>query len=260
MKIKDILLPVISSALILTACGDQNAYDDVLPEAGKIEFGNSETLTDFLETVTSETTVPLSVSETEETELKTETETDTDTETVTEIKTETETTITAADETAKNTETAVSYTETATFSQQETKPVITEKEKAADFSGESAAKIIYGGKCISPAGISDVKKFFGKPSVPEVTAPSCMGDGEDVVYTYPDFTVSVFVSSDGKAVVTSVISTGTTIGNPKGITVGMSESEALDIFGGYTYEEGKVTVSFFSENGAVTEVDYLIAV
>ncbi|MCM1578651.1 MAG: hypothetical protein NC078_07645 [Ruminococcus sp.] len=130
--------------------------------------------------------------------------------------------------------------------------------EAKDFSDESAAKLIYGDKCVFISEITDAEKFFGEPETPEIKAPSCLGEGEDVMYCYDDFTVCVFVPKKGTAKVMSVTVTGKSVKNPKGLYAGMKEKKALSLLGDREYEDEGVTVSFLAEDGVVTQIEYTL--
>ncbi len=252
MKTGIIMLCLIPT-VFLSACSDNTYEADSVPESGVIsavteESSEESSVTEKSETESSSETETTAESETEKTKTEKITSETTSEKTETESTSENSETQTEAPEKTEveNETSEISETETAQTSKKITEP---------DFSGESAVKIIYGKKCVSLEEITDVKKFFGNPPSPEISAPSCLGEGEDIVYSYDGFTVSEFKGTDGKSYVTSIIITGESVKTPKGVNVGSDENDALAALGDYYYEEGKYSLSFFAENGKVTEVD-----
>ncbi len=260
------IFAVIFAAVIFSSCGET---DEVLPESGTIgtAAANSERVSEEITASVTETITETS-SQTEEekrtetvTESLTESEKSTETATGTTAETKTQTEIATTAEIVISAETATEIkSETETLLKSETSSVSETENSDNDFSEESAVKIIYNGKCVSLDEITDVKEFFGTPSSPAISAPSCLGEGEDIVYFYDGFNVTVFKSANGKEKTVGIIVTSDKIQNPKGINVGEDEKTALSVLGDSYYEENGCSVSFFSENGIITEVDYNMSV
>lgn len=239
---KYILSVICTGALLLSACGEQNT--DAPSE--------SQTAVTFSAVVSD------AVSETEAVS-EAETESETESEAETEAASET----TSAETEQSETE-AISETETESAPETEAAPTeettVTETEAAPqnDYSAEPVSSVIIGDGCFAVGEITDVEGVFGTPSSPPQSAPSCMGEGTDMTYIYDDVTVTSFVSAEGKETVTSLIVTGSSVKNPKGLDVGISEADALAILGDYFAEINGTEILFIAENGAVIEVDYSI--
>lgn len=224
-------------ALTLTACGEDNSPNEPVP-SGTIAL--TQTTTEETQEISSETT---SASETETSEAETTvTETEASEETTT--VSETETTPPETTTTALSTTTAAPETAAAT------------ETTAADFSAQPVSSFIINGVCYSAADNISVKDL-GNQSAPASEYPSCMGDGVDCAYSFTDFIITMYKAPNGAESFVSLIVTGSAVTNPKGLNIGISEAEALAILGDYYAEENGVGISFITDNGVVTEVDYI---
>lgn len=225
-------------ALTLTACGEDNSPNEPVP-SGTIAL--TQTTAEETQEISSETT---SASETETSEAETTvTETEAYEETTTVSETETtppETTTTALSTTTAAPETTAAATETT----------------AADFSAQPVSSFIINGVCYSAADNISVKDL-GNQSAPASEYPSCMGDGVDCAYSFTDFIITMYKAPNGAESFVSLTVTGSAVTNPKGLNIGISEAEALAILGDYYAEENGVGISFITDNGVVTEVDYI---
>ena len=218
-------------ALSLAACGEEGSENETVP-SGTIAL--TQTAAEETEESSSDTAAA-SETETSETEADvTETKTDVET-TAAVIVTETdEVSTTAADVTA------AAASETV----------------AADFSAQPVSSFVINGVCYSAADSISINDL-GSQSAPAAEYPSCMGEGVDCTYSFSGFTITMYRSPDGAESFVSLTVTDSSVTNPKGLDVGISEAEALTILGDYYAEENGTGISFIAENGVVTEVDYI---
>lgn len=230
-------------AVTLAACGEEGSRNEPVP-SGTIAL--TQTAAEETEETVPETSA-VSESETSRSETTVvETESAEDTTTVTEAKI-------VSPETA-----AASLTTDApetTLTAPETTVTVTETTEA-DFSAEPVSSFIINGVCYSAAD-NIIINDLGSQSAPVSEYPSCMGDGVDCSYSFSGFTITMYRSPDGEESFVSLTVTDSSVMNPKGLDVGISEEEALAILGDYYAEENGTGVSFIAENGVVTEVDYI---
>ena len=94
-------------------------------------------------------------------------------------------------------------------------------------------------------------------------ADSCLVNGKDVVYTYPEFELHTTLEN-GKESVVELYVTGTSIRTPKGIGVGSTKDEVIQAYGesespfnvSYTVDGG--TLKFmFDDNDKVKAIDLM---
>ena len=224
-------------AVTLAACGEEGSRNEPVP-SGTIAL--TQTAAEETEETVPETAA-VSESETSRSETTVvETEAAEDTTTVTEAKTVSPETAAASLTTTDAPETTVTVTETT----------------EADFSAEPVSSFIINGVCYSAADNISINDL-GSQSAPVSEYPSCMGDGVDCSYSFSGFTITMYRSPDGEESFVSLTVTDSSVMNPKGLDVGISEEEALAILGDYYAEENGTGVSFIAENGVVTEVDYI---
>ncbi|MDD7429027.1 MAG: hypothetical protein PUK49_04530 [Oscillospiraceae bacterium] len=224
-------------AVTLAACGEEGSRNEPVP-SGTIAL--TQTTAEETEETVPETAA-VSESETSRSETTVvETEAAEDTTTVTEAKTVSPETAAASLTTTDAPETTVTVTETT----------------EADFSAEPVSSFIINGVCYSAADNISINDL-GSQSAPVSEYPSCMGDGVDCSYSFSGFTITMYRSPDGDESFVSLTVTDSSVMNPKGLDVGISEEEALAILGDYYAEENGTGVSFIAENGVVTEVDYI---
>lgn len=231
-------------AVTLAACGEEGSRNEPVP-SGTIAL--TQTAAEETEETVPETAA---VSEFETSRSETtvvETEAAEDTTTVIEAKT-------VSHETAAASLTTTDPPET-TLTAIETTVTVTETTEA-NFSAEPVSSFIINGACYSAADNISINDF-GSLSAPVSEYPSCMGDGVDCSYSFSGFTITMYRSPDGKESFVSLTVTDSSVMNPKGLDVGISEEEALAILGDYYAEENGTGVSFIAENGVVTEVDYI---
>ncbi|MGN1416824.1 MAG: hypothetical protein ACI4XF_08275 [Oscillospiraceae bacterium] len=224
-------------ALTLAACGEEGSQNEPVP-SGTIAL--TQTTAEETEETIPETTT---VSETETSRPETtvaETETAEETTTVTEAQTVPPETAATALTTTAAPETTVTVTETT----------------VADFSAEPVSSFIINGVCYSAADNISINDL-GSQFAPVSEYPSCMGDGVDCAYSFSGFTITMYRSPEGAESFVSLTVTGSSVTNPKGLDIGISETEALSILGDYYAEVNGVGISFISDNGKVTEVDYI---
>lgn len=225
-------------ALTLTACGKDSSQNETIL-SGTIEL--TQTNAEETEESVSETTTASETETSEPETTVTETETAEETTTVSEAQTALpETTTTALSTTTAAAETTTATTETT----------------AADFSAQPVSSFIINGVCYSAADNISVKDL-GSQSAPAAEYPSCMGDGVDCTYSFTDFIITMYKDPNGAESFVSLTVTGSSVTNPKGLDIGISEAEALAILGDYYAEENGVGISFITDNGVVIEVDYI---
>lgn len=224
-------------AVTLAACGEEGSRNEPVP-SGTIAL--TQTAAEETEETIPETSA-VSESETSRSETTVvETEAAEDTTTVTEAKTVSPETAAASLTTTDAPETTLTATETT----------------EANFSAEPVSSFIINGVCYSAADNISINDL-GSQSAPVSEYPSCMGDGVDCSYSFSGFTITMYRSPDGEESFVSLTVTDSSVMNPKGLDVGISEEEALAILGDYYAEENGTGVSFIAENGVVTEVDYI---
>lgn len=223
--------------MTLAACGEEGSRNEPVP-SGTIAL--TQTAAEETEETIPETSA-VSESETSRSETTVvETEAAEDTTTVTEAKTVSPETAAASLTTTDAPETTLTATETT----------------EANFSAEPVSSFIINGVCYSAADNISINDL-GSQSAPVSEYPSCMGDGVDCSYSFSGFTITMYRSPDGEESFVSLTVTDSSVMNPKGLDVGISEEEALAILGDYYAEENGTGVSFIAENGVVTEVDYI---
>lgn len=229
-------------ALTLTACGEESSQNEAVP-SGTIALTQT-TAAETEETVSETTTA----SETEISEPET---------TVTEDENSEETTtVTEAQTTPPETTTAAVTTTAVTTTSAPATTVTVTEITAADFSAQPVSSFIINGVCYSAADNINIAEL-GSQSAPAAEYPSCMGDGVDCAYSFTDFIITMYKAPDGAESFVSLTVTGSSVTNPKGLDIGISEAEALAILGDYYAEENGVGISFITDNGVVTEVDYI---
>ena len=249
MKKNRVVCSVLALALMLQvcACGKQ-----------KEETGDSEPKVAVTEAVTAEET-------TEETAATETTET-TDTAETTEATSATEETAeTAATETTAtyasdaDSENSQDDTSKADNSQQEQKQ---EETQPAQQRTEDELRFTYNNATVR---LGDNAKGFVDAAAPdyEEAAPSCYGDGEDINYYYPDFTLFVWNSNDSY-LLCGIDITGGSTETSRGIHIGSSKDDVTTAYGTnysedgsdivYTY--GDCNLRFTMENGSVTYISY----
>ncbi|MCQ2407856.1 MAG: hypothetical protein MJ065_04930 [Oscillospiraceae bacterium] len=95
------------------------------------------------------------------------------------------------------------------------------------------------------------------------TAPSCIGKGEDHVYTYADYTLYSYVE-DGKESLREIAITGGDFETRKGIRIGSTIAEVTAAYGepeepgfySYQTEDGRLQIFFDGNN--VSKLDFFI--
>ncbi|MBP0972448.1 MAG: hypothetical protein J5851_00920 [Oscillospiraceae bacterium] len=138
--------------------------------------------------------------------------------------------------------------------QEETQPAQQRTEDELQFSYNNAT-----------VRLGDNAKGFVDAAAPdyEEAAPSCYGDGEDINYHYPDFTLFVWNSNDSYLLYGIDITGGSTESS-RGIHVGSSKDDVIAAYGTnysedgsdivYTY--GDCNLRFTIKDGSVTYISY----
>lgn len=239
-----ILLAAAASMLLLGACGadtEQNSQPEVKQE-----------------TEIAEETSKASAEETSD-EAAEETET---------AAKKAATTAAAEDEKANVTETSAESSEPD--SEEESSEQDTDSDSADDSPAEQQTE--------APEQPSDTEQYLldelklGQDCVAYLSkhtdcqtekAPSCLGSGEDRVYTYPDFQLFTYYEN-GKEELREILITGGSFETRKGIRVGSSTADVTAAYGEpaeagfYTYDTEDGKLQFFFDSDHVFQIDYLI--
>ena len=113
-----------------------------------------------------------------------------------------------------------------------------------------------------PGAMTDVEAALGT-AADHYEAPSCVHDGNDIVYVY-DFGEIMTSPGDGGSYIASVtVLPDAEIATEEGLTIGASVEEMLALygaceeeFGRYVYTRGETTLTFLTTDGAVTGFSY----
>ena len=119
------------------------------------------------------------------------------------------------------------------------------------------------GTKVVPGTEADAKLLQAASKVYEI--PSCAFDGNDTVYGYPSYEITV-CNVNGKAVVYSVYFLEPDVSTPEGLALGDDEAKVFQAYGNgyrkdgkaYVYTDGKTDLSVIVENGAVVSIEYLM--
>ena len=199
---------------------------------------------------------------------------------------------TTATETAETSETTVSETtaeETTTVSE-----TVTEAETAAEEKKEqekddqnsqpengNSEQPSDGGQTSGSIGDDDFSFSFGNAqakldedlagfiaaNVPdsETCDPSCLGNGEDCIYSYAHFKINGYrETADSPVKATSIEFTDSEVSTSKGVKIGSSKDDVIKAYGsGYTeqgnmlrYVSGKKSLSFIMSGDTVSVISY----
>ena len=95
------------------------------------------------------------------------------------------------------------------------------------------------------------------------TAKSCALPGDDTVYTYSGFSVSVNTDEAGKSLVTDVLLTDDSHTTAEGAYIGLSASDTKKLYGApvesgdsYIYTKGRTELIFIIERDSVASIEY----
>lgn len=127
---------------------------------------------------------------------------------------------------------------------------------------------VYNGSMVVPGSdMESALSVLGAASSVN-TAPSCIGVGEDKIYTYSGFTVESFPATTGETVL-NITLTGASASTAKGVTVGMTAddiaaaygtpTEADDFFISYNTGSG-MHLDFLMDGGKIIEIAYVLDV
>lgn len=132
----------------------------------------------------------------------------------------------------------------------------------AENAEETPFSVTVRGAVLTPGREADVEALLGKPDA-FLSAPSCVHEGTDVLYTYADAEVAAARSKDGKETVTSVALLSGAAATAEGVKLGDPVSAVTDAYGAcepklgrYVYARGGTTLTFTAENGVVTAILY----
>ena len=119
-----------------------------------------------------------------------------------------------------------------------------------------------GNSILVPGGVRDITDLLGEP-LDQQTAPSCVHEGDDIIYTYEGLEIATSPSDKGQYVV-SIMLTADNYKTAEGITIGdtaedmkAAYGEAEETFGRYVYTMGKSTLTFMTDgDGNITSITY----
>lgn len=143
-------------------------------------------------------------------------------------------------------------------------------EPAAPTMGftEADMAFIYNGAMVVPGSdMASALSAVGDPNSIS-SAPSCIGVGEDKIYSYNGFSIESFPASQGETVLNVTI-TGAGAATSKGVTVGMTASDIKNSYGtpseeddyfiSYNTGSGK-HLDFLMDGGKIIEIAYVLDV
>ncbi len=119
------------------------------------------------------------------------------------------------------------------------------------------------GKKIRPGTAADSAVLDKAASVYEI--PSCAFEGNDTVYGYPSYEITV-CNVNGKAMFYSVYILEPDVSTPEGLALGDKEAKVTELYGtdyskeglAYIYSDGSAELSVIVENGNVASIEYLM--
>lgn len=122
-----------------------------------------------------------------------------------------------------------------------------------------------GDATLTPGAVVDVIALLGTP-LDQQTAPSCVHEGDDIVYTYDGLEIATSPSPAGQYI-TSVTLTSDVYTTAEGIFIGSTAAELTATygeteaqFGRYTYTKGSTTLTFMTDDaGTVTAIAFACA-
>ncbi len=131
--------------------------------------------------------------------------------------------------------------------------------------GETAVEgfsLTVGDATLTPGAVVDVTALLGEP-LDQQTAPSCVHEGDDIVYTYDGLEIATSPSPAGQYI-TSVTLTSDVYATAEGIYIGSTAAEMTAAygeteaqFGRYMYTNGSTTLTFMTDDaGTVTAIVY----
>ena len=113
-----------------------------------------------------------------------------------------------------------------------------------------------------PGGSADsVTAALGTPDSIS-TAPSCIGTGEDKIYSYGDLQIETYPDPAGEKILSITLVTGS-VKTGKGAYVGMSTDEVKQLYGEPSVEDSyyisyigtdSMQLDFLCDNGSVVEI------
>ena len=147
------------------------------------------------------------------------------------------------------------------------------QQEAPSTGGFSAADMSFvcNGVSVKPTDSVDVLSGMGTPDRVD-TAPSCIGVGEDKIYTFGDVSIETYPDPAGEKVLNITV-TGNGAATSKGIRTGMTYNDIIAAYGTsgmdssqsdeyfVTYpSEGKLHLDFLLDGGKIVEIDYVFDV
>ncbi len=267
---KKLLLTLTGLCLLctgFTGCGkEKEDLSDSQQEQTETTTEAAKETTAETEAVTTKETKATTTTKAEETTAESTSET-AETETTASETTETTATTEAATEAPTQTE-APAPTEAPTEPiDQATQPPATEPpteaptEPPAAFSAEDL-KFTYNGASLT---VGEDASAFVSAVAPDSSesAPSCYGNGEDVNYYYPNFTLYIW-DNDGVKLTYGIDIKSAGLATSKGISVGSSVNDLVAAYGSnysvegmdYVYAEGNSNLRFSIANDTVVYISY----
>ena len=188
MKKLTAMLLALTLCFGLAACGGNTAQDDTKDESQTVQTGKTEDKKDE--------------SKTEEKSDETKTKTKTDDKTSTDSKTEDKTTETKPVTSSTNTTTASTSTSKPAASAPESKPAQSKPAASAPAEtkpAEPAKPTASQASGYVGSSASALESALGAPTSKSYS-PSCMGEGEDGIWTYDGFTVYTYKEGGSETV------------------------------------------------------------
>ena len=133
---------------------------------------------------------------------------------------------------------------------------------APDETAAEGYTLSVGDAVLTPGAAVDVTSLLGEP-LDRQTAPSCVHEGDDIVYTYDGLEIATSPSPAGQYI-TSITLTSDVYETAEGIYIGSSADEMIAAygetearFGRYEYKKGNSTLTFMTDDaGTVTAITY----
>ena len=135
----------------------------------------------------------------------------------------------------------------------------------AEDSSESAIKLEFEGKDMTPGAVFSRDIFGEETSYSEV--PSCAGQGTDKVYNYGSYEITAYQEGD-QEIIYSVYFIDDQITTTEGVKISDDSSVMFEKYGDnyeqtgnqYTYTSGNVELAFIVENDFIRSITYTMVI
>ena len=130
---------------------------------------------------------------------------------------------------------------------------------------EEGFSLTVGDAVLTPGAVVDVTAILGEP-LDQQTAPSCVHEGDDIVYYYDGLEIATSPSPAGQYI-TSITLTSDVYTTAEGVYIGSTAAEMTAAygeteaqFGRYVYTKGSTTLTFMTDDaGTITAIAYAFA-